>query len=529
MASGSRGAESIVIVGGGHNGLVAAFYLARAGLKPLVLEARPHVGGGASTGAITDGHEAPILAHAIGPIRPSIVRDMQLARRAEFLHPDPCLTALHPDGPPLAFSRDPARTADAIRTRSAADASRYPDVCATFERLGAFLAPLLDRMPPSIDAPSAGDVWRLLETGRRFRALGRTDAYRLLRWMPMAVADLAGELFSDDLLKASLAARAIQGTAAGPWSGGTGAALLLAAALDPVPVGSSVTVRGGPGALARALAAAAEEAGATIRVASPVARILIRDERAAGVLLEDGTEVPAATVVSNADPRRTMLTLVDPVELDPGVLQRFRHYRAPGTLAKINFVLNGLPAISNLDPAAFAGRIQVAPDVDYLERAYDASKYGQISAEPYLELSIPSVLDPSLCPPGRHVLSAYMQFAPYRLADRGEWSTHRDQLTGRVIATVERYAPGFRSLIEAHQVLTPVDLETDFGFTGGHIFHGEPSLDQLFTMRPVMGWAQYRMPVEGLFLCGAGTHPGGGITGAPGRNAAQAILRARKP
>jgi phytoene dehydrogenase-like protein len=260
------------------------------------------------------------------------------------------------------------------------------------------------------------------------------------------------------------------------------------AAVDPAPGGGSITVKGGPGALTRALAEAAREAGATIRVDSPVSQILVRDGRVIGVALEDGSEVSARAVVSGADPRRTLLGLVDPAELG----------------------------------------IHIGPDVDYLEHAFDASKYGQISPEPYLDVAIPSVVDRSLCPPGRHVMSICVQYAPYRLANGGTWPAAADQLGAIVRRTLERYAPGISSTIEHQQVLTPLDLETAYGLTLGHIHHGEPSLDQLFTMRPVLGWAQYRMPIEGLFLCGAGTHPGGGITGAPGRNAAREIIRALK-
>ena len=521
--------NNVIVIGGGHNGLIAAFYLARAGLKPLVLERRPVVGGGAVTEEIAPGHRAPTLSHTAGALRPSIVRDMGLARRVEFLRPEPRLVALSLDGRPLVFSNDQARTVEALRAQSPADATQYVEFSRTLDRLGAFLLPLLERTPPSLDGPAAREVWELLKTGRRFRKLGKDDAFRLLRWLPMAVADLVGEWFDSELLQAVIAARAIFGSAAGPWSAGTGAVLLLNSALDPMPGGSTVTVKGGPGALTRAMADAAREAGAVIRTDAPVAQVMVHEGRATGVRLGDGSEIAGAAVVSNADPRRTLLDLVDPVELDPEFLQRMRNYRMPGTTAKVNLTLSKLPQFAGIaNPADLQGRLHVGPSLDYLEKAFDASKYGEISAEPYLDIAIPSLLDPSLCPPGRHVMSIYVQFAPFALAADGDWHTARDQLATNVIRTLERHSPGLWSAIEHRQVLTPMDLEETYGFTRGHILHGEPALDQLFTMRPVLGWAQYRTPIDKLFLCGAGTHPGGGLNGASGRNAAREIVRTLK-
>jgi phytoene dehydrogenase-like protein len=518
--------SSPLIIGAGHNGLITAFYLARAGLKPIVLEARSMVGGAAVTEEIAPGHRCPTLAHSIGPLRPSIFADMQLARRVEVLRPDPRLVALSPAGRHLVLSTDVARSAESIRRHAAADADRYPEFCATLERLGAFILPLLERTPPSLDNPPPREIWDLLKTGRRFRKLGRSDGFRLLRWMPMAVADLVGEWFTGDLLQATVAARGIFGAAAGPWSGGTGAALLWNAAIDPVPGGSTIVVKGGPGALTAALADAARGAGATIRLDARVARVLVRDGKATGVVLDGGEEVPATAVISNADPRRTLLGLVGPIELDPGFVQRIRNYRMPGTVAKVNLTLGALPAFTGVaDPGDLRGRIHIGPSLDYLEKAYDASKYGEISAEPYLDVTIPSLLDPSLCPPDRHVMSVYVQFAPYQLAGT-DWTTARDQLATTVVRTLERYAPGIWNAIEHRLVLTPVDLEETYGLTRGHIHHGEQSIDQLFSMRPTLGWAQYRTPIDGLFLCGAGTHPGGAITGLSGRNAARVIAKA---
>ena len=515
-----------VIIGAGHNGLVTAFYLAKAGFKPLVVEARSTVGGAAVTEEVGPGYRCPALAHVVGPMRPSIVADMQLAERVDFLRPDPRLVALSPGGRPLVLSTDVGRSADAIRLHSSHDADRYPDFCTTLERLAAFILPFLERTPPALDTPAPQELWELLKTGRRFRNLGRTDSFRLLRWMPMAAADLVGEWFTGDLLQAAIAARGIFGAAAGPWSGGTGGALLWQAAIDPVPGGSAIAVKGGPGELTRALAESARAAGATIRLDARVARIGIRDGRATGVVLDDGEEIPASAVVSNADPHRTLLSLVDPVELDPLFMQRIRNYRMPGIVAKVNLALGALPAFEGAaNPGDLQGRIHIGPSLDYLEKAYDASKYGETSAEPYMDIAIPSLLDSTLCPPNRHVMSVHVQFAPYK-AGGNDVASARDQLAATVVRMLERYAPGISNLIEHRQVLTPMDLEQTYGLTRGHIHHGEQSLDQLLSMRPTLGWAQYRMPIDGLFLCGAGTHPGGGITGLSGRNAAREIAKA---
>ena len=516
---------SPIIIGAGHNGLIAAFYLARAGHKPIVLERRSVPGGCAVTGEIAAGYRCPTLTHNTGPLRASIVRDMQIQRRVEFVEADPRLVALSPDQTALTFYRDRERTAEAIRAHSEKDAASYGAFCDTVAALGKFLAPILEITPPSLDDPAGGELWDLLKTGRRFRALGRSNGYRLLRWLPMPAADLVGEYFSNELLQAAVASRGILGTSAGPWSGGTGAVLLLNAAVDPLPGGGSVTVKGGPGAISKALAAAAREAGAEIRLGAGVSRIVVKDGTARGVVLDDGTELSATAVISNAHPKRTLLELVDPVELEPVFLGRLRNYRSSGSLAKVNFALNALPTFPGLGSATdLHGRILIGPSVDYIERAFDHSKYGEISTEPYLEVAVPSLADPSLAPSGRHVMSVYVQFAPYRLA-HGDWNAKRDALADIVLRTLDRYSPGITDLVEHRQVITPMDLEQEFGLTGGHIFHGEPALDQLFSMRPVLGCAQYRTPVGRLYLCGAGTHPGGGITGGPGQNAAREILK----
>ena len=517
--------RNVIIIGAGHNGLTAAYYLASAGLKPLVLESRPVAGGCVADEEFLPGFKAP-LANAIGPLRASVVNDLGLARRVQFVQPDPRLVTLAPGGHALAFSTDVARTSEAIRPFSEHDAGRYADFCTTLGRLGGFLAPLLEMTPPDIDSPAAGEMWDLLKVGRRFRALGKTDGFRLLRWGPMAAADLVAEWFESDLLQAAVAARGVFGTAMGPWSAGSGAVLLLNAAADPVPGGSSITVRGGLSALGKAMAEAARGAGAEIRTGARVARVIVQEGRAAGVVLDNGEEIQARAVVSNADPRRTLLGLVDPIELDPGFLAKVRNYRARGTVAKVHVALGALPAFNGApNPADLHGRIQIGPGIDYLEKAFDASKYGEIPKEPYIDLTLPTLNDPTLAPAGKHVLSAHVQFVPFALRGATSWESRREKLGQSVLNTIEQYAPGLRDLVEGIQVLTPPDLEERYGLTGGQIYHGEVALDQLFTMRPILGYAQYASPIEHLFLCGSGAHPGGGITGASGQNAAREIIK----
>jgi phytoene dehydrogenase-like protein len=516
----------VTIVGGGHNGLVAACYLAKSGLKTLVLEAREVVGGGAVTEELYPGFRCSTLDHAAGPVSPQVVADLNLARHGlEMITPEVRVVALAPEDKSLCIYNDVGRTVGEIEKFSAHDARSYPEFVASFSRIGRVLSPLLSMTPPAIDQPTATELWQLGKVGLAFRGLGKKDEYRLLRWGPMAVADLVGEWFETELLRATVAARGIHGAFAGPWSAGTSLGLLWQAALDGSALGPSSYPKGGMGGLSQALANAAKAAGAEIRTSARVAQISGAYSDKPKVVLEGGEEIESRVVVSNADPRTTFLNLVDPIDLEPGFLLKMRNYRAPGVVAKINLALDGLPKIRGVDDAAkLSGRIHIGPEIDYLERAFDASKYGEFSTDPYLDVTIPSIGDSSLAPAGKHVMSIHVQFAPYKLKN-GDWTTRRDEFANNVIEKLEAYAPGLRELIVAAQVITPLELEQKYGLNGGHIHHGEQTLDQFFTFRPLIGWAQYRTPLKRLYLCGAGTHPGGGLTAFPGANAAREIAR----
>jgi phytoene dehydrogenase-like protein len=524
--------QKVVVIGGGHNGLITAFYLAKGGFKPLVLESRDVVGGGAVTEEFHPGFHASTLAHTLGPLRADVARDLQVEKfDCQIFQPDPRVFSPSQDGRALLFYSDVAKTAGAIARISAKDGEKYALFAGALEEVAAIFAQLCLITPPAIDKPTPEDLWNLFKTGRGVRGLGKKRIFDLLRWGPMAVADYVAEFFETELIRATIAARGIFGTALGPWSAGSTAVLLLRAAADANPVGTAAFSRGGLGKFTNALAEAAKQAGAEIRTNAEVQQIRTKDGAVAGVVLKDGEEIAVEAVVSGVDPKRTFFTLLDPAQLEPGFAQRMKNLRAKGTVAKVNLALGDLPSFPSLvgtvGPdgfrAALSGRIHIGPEIDYLERAFDASKYGEFASAPYLDVTIPTILDSSLAPEGKHVLSAYVQFAPYKLKD-GNWDARRAELGETVVKTLAQHAPNLPSVVEGMQVITPADLEKTYGFTGGHIFHGELALDQLFTMRPVLDWARYKTPVRGLFMCGSGTHPGNGLTGASGANAAREII-----
>jgi len=521
--------RDIVIIGGGHNGLITAFYLAKAGYKPLILERNQQVGGAAVTDEFHPGFRCSTLSHTAGPIRPDIVRDMQLEKHGlKLIKPEVAVTALTPDGRALSLYQDAGQSAQQIAAFSQKDAAKYPEFQQSLGKISKVIADALATTPPDIDHPSRGDLWSMLQTGRAIRKLGKKDMFRLLRWGPMAVADLASEYFETELLRAVIAARGIFGTFLGPWSAGSALVLLIRAAGDPHPAGSALFAAGGTGAVTQAMASAAKAAGAEIRTAAEVIEIRVQNGAATGVILSTGEEIHAKAVISNADPKRTLLKLTDPMHLSPDFVQKLQHYRGNGTVAKVNLALSGLPKFTALngDAAALKGRIHIGNEIDYLERAFDESKYGNFSRQPYLEVAIPSLTDPTLAPEGKHVMSIYMQYAPYKL--KGDWDQQRNALGQTVVQTLAQYAPNLPELILTHQIITPRDLEEKYGLTGGQIFHGELALDQFFTMRPLLDWARYKTPIDNLYLCGSGTHPGAGLTGGSGANAAREISKALK-
>jgi phytoene dehydrogenase-like protein len=522
--------REIVIIGAGVNGLIAAFYLARAGRKVLVLERREVVGGAAVSGEFHPGFRCSTLAHAGGPLLPAIARDLRLESQGlSVIEPTVSVFAPSPEGRALVLLPDAQETARGLETFSHHDAAEYPKFIELLTDYSALLRQWLSLTPPVIEKPGGEDLWNLFRFGRKLRGLGKKNMTRLLRYAPMAIADFAAEFFETELLRAVIAARGILGAAMGPWSAGSTVNFLLQAASQPRPLGAPWFPRGGMGAFSEALAGAARQAGAEIRCNAGVEKILAKDGSVTGVVLTGGEEISVNSVVSGADPRRTFLKFCDPTYFDPSFLVKIQHFRGQGTLAKINLTLDGMPqftALKDGNTSMLSGRIHIGPDIDYLERAFDASKYGDFSPHPYLDVTIPTLSDPTMAPSGKHVMSIYAQFAPYRLR-QGDWNSRRDELLQTVIKTLAAYAPDLPQRILGAQTITPLDLETEWGLTGGHIFHGELALDQLFTMRPVIGWARYRTPLRGLYLCGSGTHPGTGMNGASGANAAREILKDR--
>jgi phytoene dehydrogenase-like protein len=522
-----------IITGAGHNGLVTAAYLAKAGRKVLVLERRPMIGGIAATEEIFPGFKYPTCAHLAGSFANKIIAELNLKKHGlEILPLDPLLFAPAVDGGSLLIPPDAASAARQIGLLSRADAEKFPAFCALLKKLSAFLATLYDLPLPDHATPGGINPAALIKIGWKFHRLGKKEMYEFLRILPMSIADLLNEWFDNDLLKASLAAGGLLGSFVGPRQQGTAFTLLhhrLAGAQGALR--TSGFVRGGMGNLPQAIARAAQQYGAVIRTGAEVARIVTRNNTVTGVILANGDEITAPIVIANTDVKRTFLKLVEPTYLDPHFLLQVKNIRSRGTVAKVNLALNTLP---NFIPSSsgeasrrLGGVIHIGPTLDYLERAADDAKYGRVSKEPFLEITIPSVTDPSLAPAGKHVMSVWMQSAPYHLRNGG-WNAERDALGDTVVNIIENYAPGFSHSILHRQVLTPLDFEQTFGLTEGHMDHAELALDQIFFMRPIPGWARYSTPIENLYLCGSATHPGGGITGLPGYYAAKEIIKSLK-
>jgi phytoene dehydrogenase-like protein len=520
-----------IVIGAGINGLVAACYLAREGRAPLVLDRAGTLGGIASTAEFWPGFRASMVAPLAGPLTPRVLADIDLATHGlEWLHSPVRAFLPSADGRGVVLPAEPEECATEIARLSPADAARYRDTHAALDQAAGFFVRLLESTPPAVDDLSGKELFRAAMLGFRLRRLGKKNMLRVLRWLPMPAADLASEWFESEPLRAAVAARGVFAAMQGPRSPGTAARLLFQVAPWGDVFAPVAVPRGGMGALSEALAKAARAAGAQIRADVEVHRVVVKEGRAAGVALASGEEIAAPVVISTADPVRTLLGLVDASHLATSVLQRIRHYRIAGSVAIVHLALDSLPrfrglpeATSGAAPKALAGRIQIGHSIDTIERAFDDAKYGRLSAEPYLEVTIPTVLDPALAPEGKHVLTAWLQFAPYALREEN-WQQRRDDVLDLTLRALENCAPGISSLVLGSRILTPVDLEDSFALTGGHVFQGDLAMDQMYSMRPIFGFCRYRAPVPGLYFCGSGTHPGIGVTGAEALNAAREVL-----
>jgi phytoene dehydrogenase-like protein len=523
--------HDLIIIGGGVNGLVTAAYLAKAGLKVLVLEAREIPGGLATSEEFAPGFHCDVAGHDAGWLLPDIAADLGLAAHGlELMVPDATVWSPQPDGRALTLWTDPAKTAEEIGRFSPEDARRWPAFTAQLARFAKVLEAVYAVAPPRVPDAGGSDLMTLLSLGRRVRGLGRREMVEFLRVPPMSVAEWLDDWFAADALKGAVGAGGITHILQGPRSAGTAFVLLHHQVGRPVgAVRAAHLVKGGVGNLGRALAAAAKGFGAEIRTSARVREIVVRDGRVLGVALETGEHLAVSQVVSSVDPRRTLCGLVDPSHLDPEFLRAVRNIKYRGATATVHLALAELPRFTaRAADGALRGAITIAPSLDYLERAYDDAKYGAVSRYPYLEARIPTLLDPSLAPPGKHLMTVQVQYAPYHL--KASWDAPtRDRVADLVITTLGEYAPRLKASVLHRRVITPKDLETRFGLTEGHPYQGELTLDQILFMRPVAGWARYQTPITGLQLCGAGTHPGGGLAGAAGRNAARELVKERRP
>jgi len=517
-----------IIIGGGHNGLVTAAYLARAGRKVLVLERRELVGGCSVTEEIWPGFRVSTAAYLASLLQERIVRELDLKRFGYVIDAkDPAFFSAFPDGRHFFMWQDEQKTLAEIAKFSKRDAEIYPSYEQHLEKLAQVVESLLLTSPPDFPPRGVGDFIEYLKLAGRMRKLNRREMVGLVKIFTQSAADFLDEWFESPEVKVTLATDGVIGANGGPRSPGT-AYILLHHCMGGVggKRGLWGFVRGGMGAISEAIAQSARSHGAQIRVSAAVHRILVNDRRVRGVVLENGEEIEAPIVASNVDPHVTFLKLVDERDIDSEFRKSIQQFRTEGTSLKMNLALSGLPDFRALpgEGPHHRATMHICPSIEYVERAWDDAKYGRPSERPLLEMTIPTMYDASLAPAGRHIMGIFLQYAPYTL--RGlKWDDIRETYADHVLSIIEEYAPNIRSIVTDRQVLSPLDLERRFGITGGNIFHGEMSLDQMFVMRPVAGWARYRMPVPGLYLCGSGAHPGGGVMGAPGYNAAREILK----
>jgi phytoene dehydrogenase-like protein len=524
MASSAR--YDAIVIGGGHNGLVHAAYLARAGRKVLVLERRPRVGGAAVTEEVFPGFKFSMFSYVVSLLRPEIIRDLDLPRHGLHILPLESTVTPMENGDYLAAWADHDETRRELCRHSPRDAEAYDEYGRLMHHMAHAVKPILGMVPPDPTSLNPQDLFALLRLGRHFRGLGGERFHALVKLMTMSSADLLDEWFETDVLKATKAASGIIGTFLGPRSPGTAYVLLhhYMGELDGV-FRAWGFAKGGTGSVSEAIASAARDFGTEIRCNAPVARVLVKDGRATGVALENGDELSARVVVSSLDPRRSFLQLVEERELPDEFVADIRRFKFRGSSGKVNLALDALPSFTCMPGVGrqHRGAFSISPSLTYVERAYDDAKYGDFSRRPYMDIVFPSVIDPGMAPPGKHVMSIFVQYAPYQL--NGGWTdARRDAFGDAVIDTLEGFAPGLKSLILHRQVLTPADIERITGLSEGNIFAGELALHQLFFLRPAPGWAKFRTPLKGFYQCGSGTHPGGGIMGASGRLAALAVL-----
>ena len=516
----------VIVIGGGHNGLTAAAYLARAGRTVLVLERRHVLGGAAVTEEVFPGFKYSVCSYVVSLLRPEIIRELDLPRHGlEILPLDGTFTPM-PDGNHLWRMNDHAKTRREITRHSRVDAEAYDEYGKAMVDMGRFVKPILTMLPPDPTSIHPRDLQKLLFLVERFRGLSRQDQYNLVQLMTMSAVDFLDQWFETDVLKATMSASGIIGTFLGVRSPGTAYVLLhhYMGEIDGAFRSWGLS-RGGTGAISESIASAARLAGVEILTQAPVAGITIRDNAARGVVLENGDEIAAKVVASSLDPRQTFVRFIDRGVLPADFQEDIDRYKFRGSSGKVNLALDALPDFTCMPGAGahLRGAISISPSVDYMERAYDAAKYGRFSRRPYIDVVIPSLTDPSVAPPGKHVMSCFVQYAPYDLKE-GTWDEKREEFGDTVIQTLAEYAPNLPGIVRHRQVLTPLDMEREWGLSEGNIFQGELTLEQLFFLRPAPGWAQYRTPVRQLYMCGSATHPGGGIMGAPGRNAALRIL-----